>query len=86
MMIILLRRIVFSSITICCIAICNSYVDAYTYNSYPYLYVSKKQPNSSYPILEHIPTKANDQNDRPDFIYNPKPGEYRVIEFYVHCT
>jgi hypothetical protein len=87
MMIVLSRRVVLSSITICLIALCNSSsIVAYTYNSYPYLYVNDKQPNSTYPIQEHIPSKPNDLNDRPDFIYNPKPGEYRVVEFYVHCT
>ena len=63
-------------------------VNAYSYNSYPFLYVNDKQQatNATYPIQEYIPMKVNDNNDRPDFIYNPKPGEYRVIEYYVHCT
>jgi hypothetical protein len=63
-------------------------VQAYTYNSYPFLYVNDQQQatNATYPIQEHIPIKVNDVNDRPDFLYHPQPGEYRVVEYYVHCT
>jgi hypothetical protein len=63
-------------------------VQAYTYNSYPFLYVNDQQQatNATYPIQEHLPIKKNDANDRPDFLYHPKPGEYRVVEYYVHCT
>ena len=62
-------------------------VQAYTYNSYPFLYVNDQQhaTNATYPIQEHLPIKVNDMNDRPGFLYHPKPGEYRVVEYYVHC-
>ena len=64
-------------------------VHAYTYNSVPFLYVNEQQQatNATFPIQEHLPSKVkNDMNDRPDFLYHPKPGEYRVVEYYVHCT
>ena len=63
-------------------------VHAYTYNSVPFLYVNEQQQatNATFPIQEHLPSKVkNDMNDRPDFLYHPKPGEYRVVEYYVHC-
>ena len=62
-------------------------VRAYTYNSKPFLYADDNQQatNATYPVQEYLPVKLNDMNDRPDFIYNSKPGEYRIIEYYVHC-
>jgi hypothetical protein len=62
-------------------------VQAVSYNSYPYLYYNEKNPNRTFPVQDHVAPRTNIQNknDRPDFIYNPKPGEYRVVELYVHC-
>jgi hypothetical protein len=62
-------------------------VRAVSYNSYPYLYYNEKNPNRTFPVQDHVAPRTNIQNknDRPDFIYNPKPGEYRVVELYVHC-
>jgi Erv1 / Alr family/Thioredoxin len=61
-------------------------VESVSFNAYPYLYFDEKGNNASFPVREHIAPKGdkNLKSDHPYYLYNPKPGTYRVVEFYVH--
>jgi hypothetical protein len=58
-------------------------INAYSYNSYPYLYSS--DPNSTAPIHDYIAPTLKRKSVRPGFLNRPPPGQYRVVELYVHC-
>lgn len=77
---------VFLSFSVCIFFTIVRHGGAASINSYPYLYYDQKGLNSSFPVLDHIaPIGIKSlRNDRPDFLYNPPPASFRVVEFYIH--
>ena len=59
-----------------------------SYKLYPYLYATKDAVTNeaSFPVVDHIaPDNSKERVEaKPDFLYNPPPDTYRVVEFYVH--
>jgi hypothetical protein len=58
-------------------------INAHSYNSYPYLYWN--DPNSTAPVQDYFAPNLKRKASRPDFLDRPPPGQYRVVELYVHC-
>jgi hypothetical protein len=55
---------------------------AVSIKTYPYLYEVNGNRTASAPVIEHIAPISEKKrwNDHPDFLYNPQPGTYRVVE------
>lgn len=34
--------------------------------------------------VSRLPTKNDEEEDEPDFLYHPQPGHIRIVEFYAH--
>jgi hypothetical protein len=52
---------------------------------FPYMYATERNPNASYPVIDHIAPEDRRERDvqKPAFLYDPNQG-YRIVNFYGH--
>lgn len=69
-------------------------------HKHPFLYATLDNANASFPVIEHLSREYrgdfhrtidskeedtyDDEEDRPDFLYNHEEQGYRIVEYYVH--